>query len=132
VRKFIHNILASEYRVLEAENYDEARVILESASRTSVITSKPQKISLLLMDIALPWKKGLNNGFMIAEDLRKIVANLKVLFMSGRVGAEWARYQGGPVTDLHFLPKPFDASELLERVKYVLTWTAPLSARGAL
>ena len=52
VRKSIHNILASEYRVLEAENYDEARVILESASR---------KISLLLIDIALPWKKGLNN-----------------------------------------------------------------------
>ena len=54
VRKFVHNILASEYLVLEAENYDEARAILESASR---------KISLLLIGIALPWKKGLNNGF---------------------------------------------------------------------
>jgi DNA-binding response OmpR family regulator len=123
VRKLIHNILASEYRVLEAENYDEARAILESASR---------KISLLLIDIALPWKKGLNNGFMIAEDLRKIAPNLKVLFMSGRVGAEWATYHGVPVTDVHFLPKPFDAAELLERVKYLLTWTAPLSARGAI
>lgn len=53
MRKFIHNIIASEYRVLKAENYDEARAILESASRN---------ISLLI-DIARPWKKGLNNGF---------------------------------------------------------------------
>jgi two-component system, cell cycle sensor histidine kinase and response regulator CckA len=120
VRKFIHNILTSGgYQVLEAENYDEATAILEKA---------PRKIDLLLIDIALPWK----NGFMMAEDLLKIAPHLKVLFMSGQVGAEWTRYQGVPVTDVHFLSKPFGAAELLERVKYLLTWTAPLSARGAL
>src|SRR5215469_3038715 len=101
VRKLIHNILAEdEYQALEAENYDEAVAILERASR---------KIDLLLIDIALPSKRGLHNGFMIAEDLRRIAPDLKVLFMSGRAGAEWTRYQGVPVTDVHFLPKPFGA-----------------------
>jgi DNA-binding response OmpR family regulator len=120
VRKFIHNTLTSGgYQALDAENYDEAAAILGSA---------PGKIDLLLIDIALPWK----NGFVMAEDLREIAPNVKVLFMSGRVGAEWSRYQGVPVTDVHFLSKPFGAAELLERIKYLLTWTAPLSARGAI
>ena len=86
------------------------------------------EIDMLLIDVSLPGK----NGFMLASALREIDPNLKLLFMSAPVGAEWTRYHGVPVTDVHFLPKPFNAAELLDRVKYVLSWTGPLSARGAL
>jgi DNA-binding response OmpR family regulator len=124
VRKAIHNILCSrDYHVLEAEGYEEA---------VSIIGGGPGEIDMLLTDVSLPGKKGLKNGFMIAEALRHIDPNLKLLFMSGRVGAEWNRYHGVPATDVHFLTKPFTADELLDRVKHVLSWTAPLSARGAL
>ena len=122
VREAIHNILERNYRVLEAEDSDEALATLENRG----------KIDLLLIDVSLPGKNGLKNGFMIAEALRAIDPDLKVLFMSAPVGAEWSRYHGVPVTDVHFLRKPFGAEELLERVKYVLGWAPPLSARGSL
>jgi DNA-binding response OmpR family regulator len=118
VREAIHNILKRNYRVLEAEDSDEALATLENLG----------KIDMLLIDVSLPGK----NGFMIAEALRDIDPELKVLFMSAPVGAEWSRYHGVPVTDVHFLPKPFGAAELLERVRYVLGWAPPLSARGSL
>jgi DNA-binding response OmpR family regulator len=124
VRKAIHDILCGrDYRVLEAEGYEEAQ---------SIIGEARGEIDMLLIDVSLPGKKGLGNGFMIAEALRRIDPDLKLLFMSGRVGAEWSRYHGVPVTDVHFLAKPFTADELLDRVKHVLSWTAPLSVRGAL
>jgi DNA-binding response OmpR family regulator len=124
VRKAIQEILRGrEYRVLEADGYEEA---------LSIIGEGHGEIDMLLIDVSLPGKSGLGNGFMIAEALRKIDADLRLLFMSGHVGAEWSRYHGVPVTDVHFLPKPFTADELLDRVKHVLSWTALLFARGAL
>jgi two-component system, cell cycle sensor histidine kinase and response regulator CckA len=120
VRKVINKALLNEgYHVLEAENHDEA---------AAKVNDGLGRIDMLLIDVSLPGK----NGFMTAKALRDINPNLKLLFMSAPVGAEWSRYHGVPVTDVHFLPKPFTAAELLERVKYVLSWTAPLSARGAL
>jgi len=119
VRRTIRQVLRHlNHRILEAENYDQVM---------SIVKEGRHQIDMLLIDISLPGK----NGFMIAEALREIYPNIKLLFMSAPVGAEWTRYQGVPVTDVHFLPKPFDAAELLERVKYVLAWTMPLSARGA-
>ena len=119
VRKVINKILVNRgYGVLEAENYDEAAAMMNDGLH---------RIDMLLIDVSLPGK----NGFVLAKALREIDPNLKVVFMSAPVGAEWLRYHGVPLTDVHFLPKPFGAAELLERVKYVLAWTAPLSARGA-
>lgn len=124
VRKAIQEILRGrEYRVLEAEGYEEALPIIGEGHG---------EIDMLLIDVSLPGKNGLRNGFMIAEALRHVDPDLRLLFMSGQVGAQWSRYHGVPVTDVHFLPKPFTADELLDRVKHVLSWTAPLSARGAL
>jgi DNA-binding response OmpR family regulator len=120
VRMAIHNILSgSDYNVQEAEGYEDAQAIVKE---------RHGEIDMLLIDVSLPGK----NGFMLASALREIDPNLKLLFMSAPVGAEWTRYHGVPVTDVHFLPKPFNAAELLDRVKYVLSWTGPLSARGAL
>jgi DNA-binding response OmpR family regulator len=119
VRRAIRkNLRSLNHRILEAENCEQAMAIVKDGH--------PQ-VDMLLIDISLPGK----NGFMIAEALREIYPNLKMLFMSAPVGAEWTRYQGVPVTDVHFLPKPFGAAELLERVQYVLAWRAPLSAGGA-
>jgi two-component system cell cycle sensor histidine kinase/response regulator CckA len=120
VRESIHNILRSrEYHVLEAEGYEDALAIIQEG---------PGKVDLLLIDVSLPGK----HGFSLAQALRRIDPNLKLIFMSAPVGAEWSRYHGVSVTDVHFLPKPFSAAELLDRVKYVLAWRAPFFARGGL
>ena len=68
-----------------------------------------------MIDVALPGK----NGYELARTLLDTEPNLKVVFMSGHAGAELSRFYGMPVTDVHFLVKPFQAVDLLQRVKCV-------------
>ena len=89
-------------------------------------------IDLLVSDISLPG----TNGCELARQLLIIQPDLKVLFVSGFVGAEVCRYYGVPVTDLYFLRKPFTPKELASRVKSVIESTervhlsAPVSGAG--
>ena len=76
-------------------------------------------VTLLVADISLPD----GNGCALAIALRKQKADLRVLFVSGHVGAEVWKYYGLNVPDLHFLKKPFDAAQLVSRVHDVLTAT---------
>lgn len=119
IRKLIRDTLSHNYWVLEAENYDEAVAIAED---------RRGEIDMLLVDVSLPGK----NGFQTAKALRNIDPNVKLLFMSGPVGAELTKYYGVPTTDVHFLPKPFSTAELLERVTFVLKWSTFLAARSGL
>jgi two-component system cell cycle sensor histidine kinase/response regulator CckA len=73
-------------------------------------------VDLLVSDISLPG----TNGCELARQLLKIQPDLRVLFVSGYVGAEVCRYYGVPVTDLYFLRKPFTPTELAARVQSVL------------
>ena len=98
---------AGGFTVLEARSYDAAvRTFAEHGER----------IDLLIVDVSLPGQ----NGVDLARLLLRRRADLKVLFMSGWVGAELLRSHGIAESDRHFLGKPFRPADLLERVRSVL------------
>jgi len=77
------------------------------------------EIDLLLTDISLPGKTGIE----IARECLRKKPSLKVLFMSGYVGAEFLNYVGIPNRDRHFLAKPFRRSTLVDHVRQILAST---------
>lgn len=101
------------YRVLQAEN---------STSALRIADQQRRPVDLLVTDISLPGM----NGCELAHQLLNRWPELKVLFVSGHVGAEVCQYYGIPVTDAFFLRKPFTPAELLERVEQVLESTERL------
>jgi two-component system, cell cycle sensor histidine kinase and response regulator CckA len=74
------------------------------------------EIELLVTDISLPVK----NGLELAKACLERKPGLKVLAVSGWVGAEILQFYNIPVGDRHFLPKPFRASEFISRVNEVI------------
>lgn len=95
------------YTVLEANSYKTAVEVFEK---------NRDRIDLFVADISLPD----GNGCELATALRNLKPDLRVLFVSGHVGAEVCRFYGLDVTDLHFLRKPFQSEELAHCVRRVL------------
>jgi len=95
------------YIVLEADTFERA---------LSMFEKNRDSIALLLTDISLPG----GNGCDLWVSMRKRNPDLKVLFMSGHVGAEVCRFYGIEPSDFHFFGKPFKAGDLLPRVTQVL------------
>ena len=107
-RELAREVLRSRgYKVLEADS---------SGQCTAVFDRNQSIVQLLIADISLAD----GNGCDLALALWKQKPELKVLFVSGHVGAEVCRFYGLEVTDLHFLRKPFTAEELAARVQQVL------------
>jgi CheY-like chemotaxis protein len=100
------------FAVLQAGSYQEAYGRFE-ANRDSV--------DLLVADISLPD----GNGCELALAIRDSKPDLRVLFVSGHVGAEVCRFYGLDVTDLYFLRKPFAANELSRSVQQVFAGAEP-------
>jgi DNA-binding response OmpR family regulator len=98
---------AAGYEVLPAANYAEAIAHAEKHGT---------KIRLLIADIALPD----GNGCALALALKAQIPALRVLFVSGHVGAEVCKYYGLDVYDVHFLRKPYTDEQLRERVLHIL------------
>jgi DNA-binding response OmpR family regulator len=71
---------------------------------------------IAVLDISLPEK----NGVDLYQELLTLNPNLKVLFVSGHVGAEIIRFYGLRATDRHFLQKPFDRAVLVARVREII------------
>lgn len=106
-RSIIRGALEAEgFNVLAAECYEDAVAAVE----------ENRNISFLVADVALPD----GNGCALALALHQQMPALKVLFVSGHVGGEACRYYGLDVTDLHFMRKPFNAPDLVARVKEVM------------
>ncbi len=107
VREFASRILrACGYEVLECGNGPEAIVEAERFARS---------IDLLLTDVVLPKL----NGRDLAEFISRRHPGIKVLFTSGYT--ENAILQQGVLEPgLNFLPKPFSAAALGQKVKVVL------------
>lgn len=107
-RALVREALRSRgYAVLEADSF---------AGCVAVFERNQDAVQLLIADISLAD----GNGCDLALALWKQKPDLKVLFVSGHVGAEVCRFYGLEVTDLHFLRKPFTAQQLETRVREVL------------
>src|SRR5438874_9829986 len=107
-REQMRRALADEiFIIIEADTYQKALAIFE-LHRDSIV--------LLITDISLPG----GNGCELAIALRKQKSDLRVLFVSGYVGAEIGLYYSLDISDEHFLRKPFSAADLRSRVKQVL------------
>ena len=74
---------------------------------------------MLLTDVLLPHMK----GPQVAEQLKRVRPNLRVLFMSGHVGEDGLLASLAPL-----LHKPFGAVALAEKVREVLDVKAHVSA----
>ena len=102
-------------RILEGKGY----TIVEGDSQETAMAVFEQhrySIGLLVADVSLPG----GNGCDLAVALRKRQSDLRVLFVSGHVGAEVCQYYGLEVSGEHFLQKPFDATELLSKVSRIM------------
>jgi two-component system cell cycle sensor histidine kinase/response regulator CckA len=73
-------------------------------------------VTFLVADVSLPD----GNGCALASALRNQKADLRVLFVSGNVGAEVCKYYGLKTGALHFLRKPFVVQKLVDRVRKIL------------
>ena len=111
----MRNILEStqEFSVFTATNYDEAVRVFDKRGRA---------IDLALIDVALPGK----NGVELAKHLLSLNPELRVLFVSGHVGASVIRFYGINAGDEHFLQKPFESDRLLQRARQAVSSQKPL------
>ncbi len=107
IRKMVETMLTRQgYRVLAAETPAEA---------VEIARERAQEIDLLLTDIVMPQKSGLD----LAREIRDIRPEIKLLLMSGytdnRVSSSWVLEAGTP-----FLQKPFTAASLSHKVREAL------------
>ena len=102
------------YRVMEAGGYKDAAAVYERLH---------EGIDLLIIDVSLPDR----NGCELAQTAQAIDPSARIILISGQAGAEVCKFYGIPATDVHFLGKPFRASTLVARVKYVLGSAEPLA-----
>ena len=107
VRDIVGEVLRGErYQVLEAADSDEGM---------RLFSGHGSKISLLLVDVVMPGRGGLE----LYREIRTLNSAVRVLFMSG-YPEEHIRARGVPASDLAFISKPLAPAELLRRVRGIL------------
>ncbi|HLK62719.1 MAG TPA: response regulator [Bryobacteraceae bacterium] len=105
VRKMVCAMLAQTgYTCLEACDGAEALRVLQDTD----------DVQLVLTDVVMPNM----DGPQLARELSRTRPNLRILFMSGYTDDELVRSLGRASS--LFLPKPFTASILMERVRQAL------------
>jgi PAS domain S-box-containing protein len=107
VRAVAQETLAGQgYTVLDARDVEDALRIAREESR---------QIDLLLTDVVMP----VMNGRVLAEQIRRIHPETKVLFMSGYTD-EATTHRSGLGGGASLLQKPFTPTELARRVRAML------------
>lgn len=94
------------YAVLEASNGQEALAIINERFR---------EINLLLVDVVMPHM----GGEALVEEVKKIYPELKVIFTSGYTDSV-VIHQGIVKKEIAFIPKPFTAAVLANKVRDIL------------
>ncbi len=97
VRNVLHAMLSDEYVIHLAEDGEEALKLLQDNQCVAV-----------LVDIALP---GRLDGFELAEEIRKLSPEIKVILMTGLMMSAENRDRAAVTADA-LLMKPFDVEEL--------------------
>jgi len=95
------------YTVLVAQNPAQALDLVHRRQGT---------IDLLLTDVIMPDM----NGRELSRRVLELLPAIRVLFMSGYTADIIARHGGDMDTGLHFLEKPFSASQLARKVREVI------------
>jgi two-component system cell cycle sensor histidine kinase/response regulator CckA len=109
VRNVVRRTLTSTgHKVLEAENGAMAMQIARTAATP---------IHLLLTDIVV---SGDMNGFQLAQQLRRELPCLKIIFMSGYTQQKLTKMNSDLPVEF-FLQKPFSSQQLLETVQLALS-----------
>jgi CheY-like chemotaxis protein len=101
-------------RILHSRGYN-VLVAMDGPSAIEMVEHSQQHIDLLLTDVIMP---GLN-GQDVAERVRALRPDIRVLFMSG-YNEEAVLRDGVLAAGAAFLEKPFSPSELLNRVRRIL------------
>ena len=110
VRSIVVKILRrANYKVLEAENGEDAITIAES---------HPDKIDLLISDMFMPGLRGPE----VAQALAPKCPGLRVLFISGYADRD---LRSGVPAGANFLNKPFSGKELASAVDAALKAPPP-------
>lgn len=106
VRSLIVGVLMQEgYRVIEAAKVEDA---------LRVAASLPEPVQALVTDIIMPNM----TGFVLAERLRQVWPDLRVLFMSGYSGIDMSILLDKPRNAL--IQKPFLSKDLVEQLREFL------------
>jgi len=99
-------------QILKLNDFDAE--IVESAEQAENIV-KEKKISLIILDINLPWK----SGFEFLQELRKKWDNTPVLILTSKNTTDdivkWLEYGADD-----YMSKPFDMSEFIARINSIL------------
>jgi DNA-binding NtrC family response regulator len=98
---------AAGYSVFAATNSQDAMTLFRKHRAT---------IDLLISDVSLPGR----NGYDLAQDMRKIESALEVVLISGHMWNAVARNRLRE-KQIFYLPKPFSASDLLDKIEEVLS-----------
>jgi two-component system cell cycle sensor histidine kinase/response regulator CckA len=102
----VHALVNKGYKVLEADNGDDALQIMEEHGN---------EIDLIISDVIMP---GTNGPDMI-EEIKLKYPNIKVIFISGYAEDAFVNKYGAD-NDFNFLAKPFNLKQLASKVKEVL------------
>ena len=106
IRQYIQDLIEPSYNILTASNGKRALKVLDSKSADLIIT-----------DLMMPWFDGFELLEKLKEDER--LSNIPVLVLSARTSEEdKERVLAQGVND--FLYKPFNAKELMVRIKNLL------------
>lgn len=106
IRKMVCSMLSfSGYNCLEAADGKEA---------LRIVKTSPNAVDLILTDILMPHM----NGTDLAREVSSLRPDLPVIFMSGYSDDPVVRtLEGSPAL---FLPKPFTATALTDKIRTVL------------
>jgi CheY-like chemotaxis protein len=108
VRKVACEVLCSAgYRVLPAKN---------AADAVQAFRGHPEEVQLLLTDVVLPDRSGCD----LALELVNAGAGVKAIFISG-YPENFITRKGLQHPGWSYLPKPFSASSLLQKIKEIVS-----------
>ena len=99
-------LCSAGYRVLPAQN---------AADAVKAFRDHPEEVQLLLTDVVLPDRSGCD----LALELVNAGAGVKAIFISGYPENSISR-QGLQNPGWSYLPKPFSAAALLQKIKEVV------------